>query len=103
MSFTESTYESAVIELFTNMGWPHIYVPDLNRKSLCNYPGRVLWLPWTENGTNVARRKQSRLKIASLLLKMWYSSLEIMHLGEIWDTLLPRLMSGEIDIFLPES
>lgn len=31
MSFTESTYESAVIELFTNMGWTRIYAPDLNR------------------------------------------------------------------------
>lgn len=31
MSFTESTYESAVIELSTNMGYTHVYVPDLNR------------------------------------------------------------------------
>ena len=29
--FTESTYESAVIELFTQMGYTHIYAPDLNR------------------------------------------------------------------------
>lgn len=29
--FTESTYESAVIELFVNMGWTHVYAPDLNR------------------------------------------------------------------------
>ena len=29
--FTESTYESAVIELFTQMGYIHIYAPDLNR------------------------------------------------------------------------
>ena len=31
MPFTESTYESAVIELFTNMGYTHVYAPDMNR------------------------------------------------------------------------
>ena len=31
MSFTEPTYEAAVIELFTQMGYTHIYAPDLNR------------------------------------------------------------------------
>ena len=29
--FTEPTYEAAVIELFTNMGYTHVYAPDLNR------------------------------------------------------------------------
>lgn len=29
--FTESAYEAAVIELFTNMGYTHVYAPDLNR------------------------------------------------------------------------
>lgn len=32
MSFTESAFESAVIELFTNMGYTHIYAPDMNRE-----------------------------------------------------------------------
>ena len=32
MSFTESTYESAVIELFERMGYTHIYAPDMNRE-----------------------------------------------------------------------
>ena len=31
MSFTEPTYEAAVIELFTQMGYTHVYAPDLNR------------------------------------------------------------------------
>ena len=31
MSYSEANYESAVIELFTNMGYTHIYAPDLNR------------------------------------------------------------------------
>ena len=31
MFFTESTYESAVIELFERMGYTHIYAPDMNR------------------------------------------------------------------------
>ena len=29
--FTESTFEQAIIELFENMGYTHIYAPDLNR------------------------------------------------------------------------
>lgn len=32
MSFTESAFKSAVIELFTNMGYTHIYAPDMNRE-----------------------------------------------------------------------
>lgn len=31
MSFTESTYESAVIQLFESMGYTHIYAPDMGR------------------------------------------------------------------------
>lgn len=31
MFFTESTYESAVIELFERMGYTHVYAPDMNR------------------------------------------------------------------------
>lgn len=29
--FTEDTYEQAVIELFENMGYTHIYAPDMGR------------------------------------------------------------------------
>ena len=29
--FTEDTYEQAIIELFENMGYDHIYAPDLDR------------------------------------------------------------------------
>ena len=29
--FTESTFEQAIIELFENMGYTHIYAPDLDR------------------------------------------------------------------------
>ena len=28
LSFTEDTFEQAVIELFENMGYTHIYAPD---------------------------------------------------------------------------
>ena len=31
LSFTEDTFEQAVIELFENMGYTHIYAPDMNR------------------------------------------------------------------------
>ena len=31
MSFTEDTFEQAVIELFENMGYTHIYAPDMDR------------------------------------------------------------------------
>lgn len=31
MYFTEDTYEQAVIELFENMGYIHIYAPDMER------------------------------------------------------------------------
>lgn len=31
MSFTESTYENAVIQLFESMGYTHIYAPDMGR------------------------------------------------------------------------
>ena len=31
MSFTEETFEKAIIELFENMGYTHIYAPDLER------------------------------------------------------------------------
>lgn len=30
-SFTEDTFEQAVIELFENMGYTHIYAPDMDR------------------------------------------------------------------------
>ena len=30
-SFTEQTYEEAIVELFENMGYEHIYAPDLER------------------------------------------------------------------------
>ena len=29
--FTEDTYEQAIIELFENMGYDHLYAPDLDR------------------------------------------------------------------------
>ena len=29
--FTEDTYEQAIIELFENMGYDHLYAPDMNR------------------------------------------------------------------------
>ena len=29
--FTEDTYEQAIIELFENMGYEHIYAPDFDR------------------------------------------------------------------------
>lgn len=29
--FTEDTFEQAVVELFENMGYTHIYAPDMNR------------------------------------------------------------------------
>ena len=29
--FTEDTFEQAVIELFENMGYGHIYAPDMDR------------------------------------------------------------------------
>lgn len=32
MPYTEDTFEQAVIELFTNMGYIHIYAPDMNRE-----------------------------------------------------------------------
>ena len=32
MSFTESTYENAVIQLFEGMGYTHIYAPDMGRE-----------------------------------------------------------------------
>lgn len=31
MIFTEDTFEQAIIELFENMGYTHIYAPDMNR------------------------------------------------------------------------
>ena len=31
MSFTEATYESAVIQLFQGMGYTHIYAPEMGR------------------------------------------------------------------------
>lgn len=29
--YTEADYESKIIELFKNMGWRHVYGPDLDR------------------------------------------------------------------------
>ena len=34
-SFTEQTYEQAIIELFERMGYIHIYAPDFNRDYSC--------------------------------------------------------------------
>lgn len=31
MIFSEATFESAIIELFENMGYTHIYAPDMDR------------------------------------------------------------------------
>lgn len=31
MHFTEDLFEQAVIELFENMGYTHIYAPDIER------------------------------------------------------------------------
>ena len=31
MHFTEDMFEQAVIELFENMGYTHIYAPDMER------------------------------------------------------------------------
>ena len=31
MLFNEDTFEQAIIELFENMGYTHIYAPDMNR------------------------------------------------------------------------
>lgn len=31
MMFSESTFEQAIIELFENMGYTHIYAPDMDR------------------------------------------------------------------------
>ena len=32
MYFTEELFENAVIELFQEMGYTHIYAPDMNRE-----------------------------------------------------------------------
>lgn len=48
--FTESTYGSAVIEIFTNMGYTHVYAPDLNRADCTSPPllcwTRCFWTAW---------------------------------------------------------
>ena len=31
MIFSEAAFESAIIELFENMGYTHIYAPDMDR------------------------------------------------------------------------
>lgn len=33
--FTEDTYEQAIIELFENMGYDHLYAPELDRDTRC--------------------------------------------------------------------
>ena len=30
-TFTEDTYEQAIVELFKNLGYTHIYGPDIER------------------------------------------------------------------------
>ena len=30
-SYNEEAYENALIELFQNMGWEHVYGPDIDR------------------------------------------------------------------------
>ncbi len=34
--FTEADYENAIIELFQNMGYTHIYAPDLENRDFCS-------------------------------------------------------------------
>lgn len=47
MSFTEPTYEAAVIELFTQMGYTHVYAPDLNRTDYTSPCWtRCCWTAW---------------------------------------------------------
>ncbi|MCF0242630.1 MAG: hypothetical protein HUK25_08335, partial [Treponema sp.] len=33
--FTEESYENSIIQLFENMGWTHIYGPDVERDFSC--------------------------------------------------------------------
>lgn len=35
--FTEDTYEQAIIELFENMGYDHLYAPELDRDYSSHY------------------------------------------------------------------
>ena len=35
MPYTEADYENAVIELFENMGYRHVYGPDVDRDYNC--------------------------------------------------------------------
>ena len=35
MLFNENTYEQAIIELFKNMGYSHIYAPEMERDYSC--------------------------------------------------------------------
>ena len=37
MSYTESNYENAVLELFRNMGYTHVYGPDVSRDFTCPF------------------------------------------------------------------
>ena len=41
--FTEDTYEHAIIELFENMGYTHLYAPDLDRDYTSPFLDDVLW------------------------------------------------------------
>lgn len=36
-SYTESNYENAVLELFRNMGYTHVYGPDVSRDFACPF------------------------------------------------------------------
>ena len=35
--YTEADYENTIIELFENMGWSHVYGPDIER-DYSNFP-----------------------------------------------------------------
>ena len=75
-AFSEDTYEQAVIELFQNMGYTHIYAPDLDRDYTSPVLDTILWdsLKRVNNGLpadaiNDAVSKLKNFDTGSLLQK----------------------------------
>ena len=51
--FTEDTYEQAVIELFENMGYDHLYAPEMER----DYTSPLQWSPVGADGAEKSGKR----------------------------------------------
>ena len=86
--YNEEAYENALFELFQNMGWEHVYGPDIDRAGILRF--MILYLKIL-SGVLIQRRlllQLTRLFLSSDILKTMNLKRKTLFLWNTWRMVL---------------